>query len=72
MSLVNIKDRTNPIEKDIWENNKEGGSVENVLINGNDTYVFGSLRYYGFVVLELDLVNEKMKEISEFRTGMCE
>lgn len=51
VSLVNIKDKTKPKEVAIWENNKEGGSVENVVLNKNNTIAFASLRYYGFTVL---------------------
>lgn len=51
VSLVDIRDKDSPVEVGSWLNNKAGGSVENVLLNKNETYVFASIRYYGLVIL---------------------
>lgn len=64
--VFDIHDKTAPVEYLKWKNTKLGGSVENVLLNRNDTLIFGSLRYYGYVVFDLDLANRKLTEVAEF------
>lgn len=51
--LVDISNKPTPIIKGVWENNKPGGSVENVLLNNEDSKVFVSVRYYGLVILDI-------------------
>lgn len=72
VSIVNIKDKENPIETGVWSNNRAGGSVENVLLNRNNDLVFVSIRYYGLLILDIKDKENDPIEVSEYYSGMCE
>lgn len=72
VSIIDVKDKNNPIEKGYWENNKPGGSAENVLLNADDSLVFASIRYYGLVILSIADKDSAPVEISAYNSGMCE
>ncbi|KRX08800.1 hypothetical protein PPERSA_08904 [Pseudocohnilembus persalinus] len=72
ISLVNIADKTNPFQIGQWNNDKPKGSAENVLLNSMENLVFGSIRNYGLVILDISDKSQAPVEIGEYYTGMCE
>lgn len=71
IGIFDISDKSNPLEVVRWYENS-GGTVEKVTMDKKEKYIFGSIRNYGVVVLEITSFTQPLTKISEYKSGDSE